>query len=300
MYSFSDADELTVVRPEGRRSSSPPPRFPTSMPPLPRLPALPRDVAPYDDDEPTTMLHPSSSRPLLSMSSRNVMVAADSRGRIEEPPKSVAAVDASASGVVRDLSMTSSLSSSTDLRRMRGHGPAWGVGLVAVGLLAGVVMAFIARGDGLAAAAALVDPSHEHEVVSVVSADVVKAVQQVPAAQAVAQAQQPVAKPAAPSCNADAVMPPVAKVEAVVVDKVQASKPADLPKVATYVAPVPRATVRHVEHEPTQVAVVPVATAVPVAPKVTKVARHTSADDMQSASAADALAKAQLDAALTR
>jgi hypothetical protein len=190
--------------------------------------------------------------------------------------------------------MTSSLSGSTDIRRMRG--PAWGVGLVAVGVFAGLVVAFVARGDGLAAAAALVDPSHG------VSADVVSAVpvHQAPTVMAQGLSRPPsdregaVVQPlptklAAPSCNADAVVP-------VAVAKVEAPTPHE--PVVTYVAPVaPRAiAVRHVEapREPTQVAVVP-----PPVTKPIKVARRAG-NEVESASAADALAKAQLEAALSR
>jgi hypothetical protein len=193
--------------------------------------------------------------------------------------------------------MTSSLSGSTDIRRMRG--PAWGVGLVAVGVFAGLVVAFVARGDGLAAAAALVDPSHG------VTADVVSAVpvHQAPTvtAQGLSRPQsdregaivQPLpTKLAAPSCNADAVVP-------VAVAKVEAPTPHE--PVVTYVAPVapvaPRTiAVRHVEapREPTQVAVVP-----PPVTKPIKVGRRAG-NEVESASAADALAKAQLEAALSR
>ncbi len=183
--------------------------------------------------------------------------------------------------------MTSSLSGSTDIRRMRGS-PGWAVGLVAVGVFAGLVVAFVARGDGIAAAAALVDPSHA------ATADVKGlAVQPTPpiiAQGAVAQPQP--ARLSAPSCNADVVAP-------VALAKVDPPKPIETPKpvvvetkhepVATYVAP---RVVRHAE--PTQIA--------PVQSPVTKPARvaRRGGNDFDSASAADALAKAQLEAVLTR
>jgi len=313
--SFSD-DEMTVIRPDMRKSSAPPapssrrdvdydyvPRIPSN--PIPRFTAKPERVAPprYIDDEPT-MLAPSSSRPLLAMSTRqNVALDSDMP---PPPPSSRAAVDPSASSShfrASDMSMTSSVSGSTDLRRMRPNA-GWAMGLVAVGIFAGLVVAFVARGEGIAAAASLVDPSH-------VNADVVKSVaapqahEQAPVVvantQGVAVVQPASQKPAAPSCNADAVAAAVvakfeAKPESKPEVKVEAKTIETKPVVATYTAPRQQA----VYHAPPP----PVAREVtPTAPAITKPiakAVRRGGDDMESASAADALAKAQLDAALSR
>ncbi len=332
-YDFSE-DELTVVRPDKRVSTSPPPRFEMEAE-VPRIPPsyVPRFERHYDD-EPTQM-HVNSSRPLLSMSSspmpsfRKIIVANESQQirqlplpppppsalRVEEPPRSAVAVDAASSAHVRavDLSMTSSVSGSTDLRNLRRPTFGWATALVAVGVFAGIITAFVARGEGLATAAAFVDPS-QHSV----TADVAKAVgaqpqqQQAPVAMgagaATPQVQVPASKPAAPSCNADAVAPkveqkaekveakaetketaPVAKAEKVEKPEVKETKVAAKP---AYVAPV-----RHVEPvREREVAANPP----PVVTKpIAKPARR-GGDDMESASAADALAKAQLDAALSR
>jgi hypothetical protein len=173
---------------------------------------------------------------------------------------------------------------------MRG-GPGWAVGLVAVGVFAGLVVAFVARGDGIAAAAALVDPSHA------ATADVrgVPTQQTPPVVAQGAVVQPQPAKLTAPSCNADTVAP-------VVVAKVDPPKPVEPTKpavvetkhepVVTYVAPVAPRAVHHVE--PTQLAAPP-----PPVTKPAKVARRAGTD-LESASAADALAKAQLEAALSR
>ena len=71
---------------------------------------------------------------------------------------------------------------------MKPRGPAFAVGMVAVGVLAGLVVAFAARGEGIAAAAALVDPTRA------VVADIVKPAQTTTtqgAAAPVVQTQQP-------------------------------------------------------------------------------------------------------------
>jgi hypothetical protein len=328
MYSFNDEEEMTVIRPDKRQSSAPP-RHAGRSSQMPRIPAPPpaprfdddswrRPAFDGSDDEPT-MLLTSSSRPLLSMSARNVIVEPEaynqeipppppsSRARVTEPPQSAAAVDANASGVLRDLSMTSSLADSTDVRRMRGgRGAVFGAGLIAVGVLAGLVVAFVARGEGIAAAAALIDPSHT------VTADVAKAV---PATQSQAMApgaavtqQQASDKAGAGSCNADAVAAAVvAKVEAHGTQHMEVSAPPKAVEAKPIVsAPVvayaaPRAVVHHVEQprEPAQVAVA--AVAAPPPPVVAKpAAKTTKRDEMESASAADALAKAQLEASLSR
>jgi hypothetical protein len=308
-----DDDEMTIVRSDRRLSSSPPPSSRSAggrMPAIPRAPLRPRF---NDDEEPTLLARSALSRPLLSMSARNIPVDQSgpaplmSQARLDdEPPPSSRAVDPSASGVLRDLSMTSSVSA--DVSKLRPRGPAWAVGFVALGVLAGLVVAFAARGEGLAAAAALVDPSRA------VAADNAKAPQQVQpmAPGAAIQATSVVDKNAAPSCNADAVAAAVvAKVEArgsdvrvSHVEHVEHVEPVEHKTVAqverpTYVAPIaPRPVVHHVDPPPAQPTQV-VAQATPPPP----VARPTKArkgDDLESASAADALAKAQLEASLSR
>ncbi len=189
---------------------------------------------------------------------------------------------------------------------MKGRGAVWGAGLVAVGVLAGLVVAFVARGEGIAAAAALVDPTHG------VTADVVKAVgaPQAPVALAAqgVTVQAPVIRPAAPSCNADAVAP-VAKsevaaprfdarvrAEEVPVAKIIETKPI----VSTYVAPVAPRVVHHVEAAQVAAVAPPPPVVREVAKPVAKASQKSAGNDLESASAADALAKAQLEAALSR
>jgi hypothetical protein len=313
-YNSYDAEEMTVVRMDKRASTSPPPRFQLESPRIPYS-APPR----FDRDDEPTQAYPSS-RPLLSMHSanpRSVIVDQGYRHEVPPPPppssrvlpdapRSAAAVDASASSShlrAVDLSMTASLSGSTDISRLRRPTMGWATALVAVGVFAGIITAFVARGEGLATAAAFIDPSHQ------VTADIAKASSNVGAAQPQqVQTQAPVMMPGAaavqvaspkasnvgaPSCDANAV--PAPKVEAKVeVAKVEAK--VETKPVVRYVAPV----VHHVEHVEAPV----VAHADPV-PAITKpvvkpAAHHASSNDMDSANAADALAKAQLEAALSR
>ena len=67
------------------------------------------------------------------------------------------------------MSMTATLSGSTDISKLRRPTMGWATALVAVGVFAGIITAFVARGEGLATAAAFIDPSHQ------VTADVAKA-----------------------------------------------------------------------------------------------------------------------------
>lgn len=338
-------DEMTVVRVDKRVSTSPPPRAAYQMPRIPQSYAPNFDE--YDrqaaaaerrrraDEEPT-LLHPNSTsqRPLLSMNGpRSVIVDQEpprsrrvmqhevpppppSRAMVDEAPRSARAVDASSSSAhVRavDMSMTSSSSGSTDVSKLRRPSMGWAAGLVVVGVFAGLIAAVVARGDGLSAVASLVDPSH-------VTADVAKAAAvqpqvgaampgavAMPGAAAPQQTEQASAKPAAPSCNADAVAPvkAVAKVEAPAPKQVVVVKADAAPAVA-YAAPVVHheapAPVVHHEAAPVVHHDAPVAAAAPIthpAAPVVHASRHHG-DEMESANAADALAKAQLDAALSR
>jgi hypothetical protein len=323
-YDAYDAEEMTVVRMDKRVSTSPPPRVELEQARIPhnRMPRFeaeshrPSFGRSLDrDDEPTQMY---GSRPLLSMQSqvlppRSVIVDQThetppppvSSRLLPDAPRSAAAVDPASSAHVRavDMSMTASLSGSTDISNLR-PSMGWATALVAVGVFAGIITAFVARGEGLATAAAFVDPSHQ------VTADVAKAAgaqvqaqpqavetQLKPGAGAVV-VQSQAQKPAAPSCDATVVAPKVeAKVE-VPVAKIVVEKPVARP-VYAYVAPV----AHHVDAAPREPAAVVAQAAPPPAitkPVVAKPTHHASGSDMDSANAADALAKAQLEASLSR
>lgn len=308
----NDDDEMTIIRMDKRPSSVPPPsarsaplpRFPRSAPP----PVIDnyRDVPRYDQED-VTMLHPTSqSRPLLAMQSARHEVPPPPSSRVlADAPRSVRAVDAgtsSSSHPPPDMSM--SISSVNDLSKLRRPTMGWAAGLVVAGAFAGIIGAFVARGEGLAAAASLVDPSAPQHA----TADVTRVAAAQPQAAQLAQTQvapqAPVAiapgaavqaqasqKPAAPSCNVDAT-PKVETKEPVkvVVEKIEHVAPAPVQHVA-YVAPVVHRS------EPVEAR----ASAPPAISKPAPVARAAARkDDVESASAADALAKAQLEAALSR
>ena len=273
-----------------------------------RQPTIPANRAPRMDsfgDEEATRLHPSnSSRSLISMNvgTAQRLVADDSSGHvpavsasvIPEAPKSAAAVD---------MSMTTMAS------RPRGTGrptAIWAAALVAIGVFTGLASTLISRGGSdalVASSAALIDPSLAS---GNIAGGAVKATQpvQVAPVQPIVAAAGVAAAPAAASC-ADSVTTTTTKVEpkavAVVEPKIVAEpKVADV-KPAAVVVPPPA----HVAVAPKPYVAPmskPVVTSAP-APKPVVASTPkpaTGKSDMDSASAADALAKAQLEAALNR
>ena len=176
----------------------------------------------------------------------------------------------------------------------------WTAALVAVGVFAGLVTAVLARGDGDALLASVVDPGHKVAAAQIAAPPAVAQ----PVATAISVAAPAKAacaddtKPVAPTVIADTKGIDVTADKADKVDKVEArpeqkETKAVAPKVASkpFVAAVKPAAVQ------------PKADVAPTKPPV--VARPApapkkSADDVDSASAADALAKAQLEAALGR
>lgn len=175
--------------------------------------------------------------------------------------------------------------------------PSWAAALVALGVFAGLVTAVLARGDGDAlvhAGAQLVDPTH-----------------QAGAAQAVIAGPafpQPTAVIAQPTITTPTPMTPVA-VKACAEDKVAKDVKDDDAKPEPKARPVAKAPIVQAQpavvkpQPPPVVQKVAAKTASPkdpivAAPKPAPKAAKASADD--GASAADALAKAQLEAALGR
>ncbi len=305
----NDDDEMTVIRMDKRLSSSPPPSsrsLSMQVPRFPRSAPVPSFERPRYDHEDVTLLHPhSSSRSLPfngTLRSASEIPPPPSSRLLEEAPRSAVAVDAASSSLQRAVDLSMSVSSVNDLSKLRRPTMGWATGLVVAGVFAGIIGAFLARGEGLAAAASLVDPSAQSHVAADVShVAQTQNVQAQPvqvqapiaiAAGAAAPPQQASQKPAAPSCNADATPAKVEVKEAapkIVVERVVEH----VAPVVHYAAPPP---VVH-RSEPTTVAVAaPPAVTRPAAVR----ASARKGDDMESASAADALAKAQLDAALSR
>lgn len=174
--------------------------------------------------------------------------------------------------------------------------PSWAAALVALGVFAGLVTAVLARGDGdalLHAGAQLVDPSQR----AAAAAQMPAVVQPT----AVAVAQPPVSNPPAVSTPAPAKISCAEETKPVVVNEtkgldVTAPKPE---KQAAASKPAPQVVASKPVVKPAVLAPKVDAPVVAAAPKpsVARPAPKKAADD-DSAAAADALAKAQLEAAL--
>lgn len=274
-----------------------------------RQPTIPSNRAPRIEsfgDEEATRLHPSnSSRSLISMNvgTAQRLVADDSSGHvpavsasvIPEAPKSSAAVD---------MSMT------TMATRPRGHGrptAIWAAALVAIGVFTGLASTLVARGGSdalVASSAALIDPSLAAGNIAAGGAvKTTQPAQQVAPVQPVVAAAGIAAAPAAASC-ADTVAT-TAKVEPKVVvaePKIVAEPKVADAKAAAVVVPPPHVAAAVAPKPYVAPMSKPVVTSAP-APKPVVASTPkpaTGKSDLDSASAADALAKAQLEAALNR
>ncbi len=177
----------------------------------------------------------------------------------------------------------------------------WAAALVAMGVFVGLVTAVVARGDGdtlIDAAASFVDPSGAHAAASAVEASSVQTKAEEPHTVVLASVDT-IAAAAAPAPAATSV--DASSVAAVVAPAVApAPAPAPAPARVAWVAP------RRAWHPPAhhkEVAAAAPAAAPKSAPKAVAAAapaapKAAAADDVESASAADALAKAQLEASL--
>lgn len=176
----------------------------------------------------------------------------------------------------------------------------WTAALVAVGVFAGLVTAVLARGDGDALLASFADPGHKAAAAQIAAPPVVA--QPIATAISVAAPAKAAcaddAKPVAPTVIADTKGIDVTADKADKADKVETrpeqkeTKPVAPKAASKLVAAVKPAVVQ------------PKADFTPARPPVVAAkpafAPKKSADDVDSASAADALAKAQLEAALGR
>jgi hypothetical protein len=291
----------------------------------------------FSDDE-ATRIHPNSSRSVLSMSAAAMpssrRLLDDSSGRIRSdvpppPPPSSVRVEEPRSAAAVDMSMTVGAAASqsqqvTSRSKVASGGrptAVWAAALVAVGVFTGLAAALVARGGSdsmVTASAALIDPAQgngpqilaqpQGAVANVApvatTANVQGAAAQPQVAQVVSQALQPAA-----SCAAD-VTPTVkaADTKVAAAPVVVADTKAVEPKVDAHVAtvapppaakPVVAATPKPpVAAQPKVVAAAPPPAPKPAAAPAAKPAVKGS--DADSAAAADALAKAQLEAALGR
>ncbi len=166
----------------------------------------------------------------------------------------------------------------------------WAMALVAMGLFGGLLTAVVARGDGdsiVAAGAAFVDPG---QAAQITAAHALQPFQPTAAATTPANGAQ------APSVmDTSDVIPTV--VVAPVADTKVIAKPAPVaavkPIAPKVTAPAAEKTVAAIAPAPK-----PVVAAAPPAPKPAAKPKAAANDDMASAAAADALAKAQLESSL--
>ncbi len=303
------------------------PKVPNFDEPSVMVTSSPRDS--FSDDE-ATRIHPNSSRSVLSMSApiSSRRLPEDSSGRVRSdvpppPPPSSVRVEEPRSAAAVDMSMTVGAGASQSQQVTSRNGKlnpgrptaVWAAALVAVGVFTGLAAALVARGGSdsvVTASAALIDPSQgQPQVVAnaanaapvqnaapVVNAQGAATQQQV--AQAVSQALQPAA-----SCAADVTPTAKAADTKVAAAPVAIAEPkAPEPKVAAVVAPPPAPkpaaapAAKPVIQQPKVAAAAPPPAPKPAAAPAPKPAKGGS--DAESAAAADALAKAQLEAALGR
>ncbi len=321
--SYGDDEQTVLLQ---KRPTLTPPRETLDFR-SPRIPLSPR--APhFGDDEPATQIR--TGHQVLSMGTPSVVVEAhaDQSGRHEvtapsshrvlpdqtsaqralpEPPKSAAAVD---------LSMTMGGSIAPAAMSAGRPAPIWAAALLALGVFGGLVTAVLARGDGGSSMASLVDPSHVTATADLQPA-VAHAAAALPGVAAGAAAQ--ISHPAA-SCVPNAVPQqtvksvtkapePKADEDTTAAADTKADDSASHVVAPVHVAPAhktvvaarpvtkPAAPKPAVHHAPAHHVVVATHHAAPH--KTVHVTHHAShGDELDSASAADALAKAQLEAAL--
>lgn len=319
-----DDDERTMLMPEKRRSSAPPPpaRVETRVPSVrvPPLGALPKFGPSLSMSDEVTLVRPGTRRSLLSMKavpaanrmSINSMMREELASQLEpskaasKPLTDVAAPRANASDSVPAMAMSAADSSATVLVRQPNNGrptAVWAMALLALGLFGGLLTSMVTRNEIAAAPVQAAAPRHNEvaptNVVAAVQAPIVQ--QQVPATIADA-----LGTPANTACGVDpAPSPPpnpTTKATAIamsapapVADKADAKpevKPAAKPAIVAHARPAAPAAPKS--------DVVVAAVAKPAPKPAVTAPKKALGDDMEQANAADALARAQLEAALNR
>ncbi len=316
---FAKDDERTMLMPEKRRSSAPPARVEVRVPSvrMPPLGALPQFGPSFSMTDEVTMVRPGSRRSLLTMKaapaprmSINSMMREELASQLEpskvcgKPLNDVGVSSARASESVPAMAMTAADASSTVLVRNPGGRPTavWAMALLGMGLFGGLLTSIVTRNELAPSAAAVQGAAPARQDVAANNAAAVQAPivqQQIPAAIADA-----LGTPSTPACGVDPVAPPpnpTAKATAVA-----AWTPAPAVE-KPEIKPTPRVAVARVARPAPAPAVksdVVVAVVAKPAPKPaaapTPAPKKALGDDMEQANAADALARAQLEAALNR
>lgn len=281
------ADSVTRMMPSRMASDMPPP--PSSKP---------ASSKPGKSIRPNVSFRPSSEvttyRPLAAPSDGAPVAASVSDAdRVKAQIKAVRAARAAEKAVREadsDPRVDPPASSVTAGIIIKGRPTgSWAMALVAMGLFGGLLTAVLARGDGdsiVAAGAAFVDPGQAAQIT---------------AAHALQPFQPPteVTATQAPSVVDTREIVPTVVVAGPVVETKMIAKPAPVaaarpvaPKVAAPAAEKPVAAITPAP------APKPVVAAAPPAPKAPAKPKPAATDNMASAAAADALAKAQLESSL--
>jgi hypothetical protein len=323
MESFSDEERTTLMQrtPSSghlvarRPASSPPPAPPARARanPSSRPPPAPPSARPSQRvfppkptmDDPTKTAYAAPS-PMFTLPVSQMVIPGPPRMPSDAPPPPVVASVPPPPMSTGDLP-AAVITSNTKIIAGRPTA-SWTAALVAVGVFAGLVTAVLARGDGDALLANLVDPGHKAAAAQLaappsVSMPVATTVSitpviAAPAKVACADDAKPQAGNTAPTVIADT------KGVDVTADKKVETK-AETAKAETKVEPkaapkpAPKAFVAAIAKPAAVAPKVDVAKPAAVAAKPAP-APKKAADDVESASAADALAKAQLEAALGR
>lgn len=310
---FARDDERTLLLPEKRRSSAPPPRTELRFPRVPAMGALPKFSPSLSMSDEVTMVRPGSRRSLLTMKAAPAQAPRMSIGSMmrEElasslepstlPSAPVTVEPARSSESVPAIAMSAAdASAATVLVRNTNHGrptAVWAMALLALGLFGGLLTSVVTRNElaqqqQAPTQAAQPQQAHVNDTVAVVQAPIVQ--QQLPAA--IADALAP-----STACGVDPVPAPptnpTAKATAVAV----AAPPAPVVEAKPVVASAPAKVVRSIpKAAPAVAAPKPDVVAVAKPAKPAPVTKKALGDDMEQANAADALARAQLEAALNR
>ncbi len=304
----SHDDERTMLMPEKRRSTAPPAaRIPSvRVPPMGMLPNFGPSLSMTDD---VTQVRPGARRSLLTMKaapahrmSINSMMREELASQLEPamvPP-------ARASESIPAMAITAAdASSATVLVRNNAAGrptAVWAMALLAMGLFGGLLTSMVTRNELAASAAPVQAAAPARQDVVANSAAAIQAPiaqREIPAAIADA-----LGTPSTPACGVDPVPAPRPTPTAKAIAVAAWTPPVvDKPEIKPEIKPTPRVTVARVARPAPAPAVkseVVVAAVAKPAPKPATNAKKALGDDMEQANAADALARAQLEAALSR
>jgi hypothetical protein len=284
-------EEMTTLMPRKGMTFSARPSAPVTPDPMPKL-TTSRPPRPMLEEPPTRQFvmpsaPPPSVSPVAGPARPSPAPIGVQHGRASLKPQPV---PGAATGTKSDPQIDPPATVITARTRIIAARPtmSWAAALIAMGVFVGLVTAVVARGDAdtlIDAAASFVDPSGTHAAAGSIEVSSVQT-----------KAEEP---PTTLGAGLDTLLPAAPAIPVVAVPEPAASPlpPRPAPAPVAYAAPVRRAwhPARPVAHEERVAAITAPKPA--AAPKAANKVKATD-DDVESASAADALAKAQLEASL--